>query len=47
MERDYKGVTMAKPKYCTQNDGDCLICSLTNYGRDCNNKLIVGFRYEK
>lgn len=28
--------------YCTQNDGDCLTCSLTNYGRDCkNNELDV------
>lgn len=26
--------------YCTQNDGDCLTCSLTNYGRDCQNNPI-------
>lgn len=23
--------------YCTQNNGDCTTCSLTNYGRDCKN----------
>jgi hypothetical protein len=23
--------------YCTQNAGDCLTCSLVNYGRDCQN----------
>lgn len=23
--------------YCTQNSGDCLTCSLVNYGRDCRN----------
>jgi hypothetical protein len=29
-----------KPTYCTQNDGDCLICSLSSYGLDCmNNKI--------
>jgi hypothetical protein len=26
-----------KPNYCTQNDGDCQGCSLSNYGRDCYN----------
>lgn len=29
-----------KPSYCTQNNGKCLSCSLSNYGRDCmNNKI--------
>lgn len=27
-----------KPDYCTQNNGDCETCSLSNYGRDCQNK---------
>jgi hypothetical protein len=26
--------------YCTQNNGDCMTCSLTNYGRDCRNVLL-------
>ncbi len=26
--------------YCTQNDGDCESCSLSNYDRDCKNNLI-------
>ena len=25
------------PEYCTQNNGDCVSCSLANYGRDCTN----------
>ena len=28
---------MSKPSYSTQNNGDCEICSLSNYGRDCRN----------
>ena len=27
-----------KKSYCTQNNGDCLTCSLNNYGRDCMNQ---------
>ena len=26
--------------YCTQNNGDCESCSLSNYGKDCHNKPI-------
>lgn len=26
--------------YCTQNNGDCASCSLSNYGKDCRNKPI-------
>lgn len=26
-----------KPDYCTQNNGECATCSLSNYGRDCRN----------
>lgn len=29
-----------KDAYCTQNNGDCLSCSLNNYGRDCHNNPI-------
>jgi hypothetical protein len=29
-----------KPDYCTQAAGNCPICSLSNYGRDCENKRI-------
>ena len=28
--------------YCTQNENDCLTCSLVNYGRDCENNPIDG-----
>ena len=28
---------MAKPSYCTQNEGACESCALVNYGRDCRN----------
>ena len=28
-------------EYCTQNNGRCETCSLTNYGRDCMNVPIV------
>jgi hypothetical protein len=28
------------PDYCTQNGGDCLTCSLVNYGRDCMNNPV-------
>ena len=26
--------------YCTQNRGDCMTCSLSNYNRDCHNDPI-------
>lgn len=31
---------MKKKDYCTQNNGDCPSCSLSSYGRDCQNKEI-------
>lgn len=31
---------MKKKDYCTQNNGDCLSCSLASYGRDCKNKEV-------
>ena len=33
--------------YCTQNNGDCETCSLSNYGKDCQNKNIKQGRPEK
>lgn len=32
--------------YCTQNNGDCNSCSLSNYGRDCRNNPIWGGKRE-
>ena len=29
-----------EPTYCTQNEGDCPICSLSSQGRDCKNNKI-------
>jgi hypothetical protein len=46
---------MAKPDYCTQNNGNCVTCSLVSYGRDCRNNqvltkrvpvLLAGSQYE-
>ena len=34
-------------EYCTQNDGDCTTCSLTNYGRDCKNFPLIKNPYLK
>jgi hypothetical protein len=31
---------MKKKDYCTQNNGDCLSCSLASYGRDCKGNEI-------
>lgn len=31
---------MRKPDYCSQCDGACLLCSLANYMRDCQNTKI-------
>ena len=30
-----------KKNYCTQNNGTCVTCSLTNYGLDCQNNPIA------
>lgn len=32
---------MKTKDYCTQNDGDCRICSLVNYGLDCRNNALA------
>ncbi len=31
----------SRRSYCTQNDGDCLTCSLSSCGRDCRNVLLM------
>jgi hypothetical protein len=33
--------TLAKPDYCTQNNGNCTTCSLVSYGRDCRNNQVL------
>jgi len=37
-----ESILMSKSQYCTQNNGDCSSCNLTNYGPDCANNLING-----
>ena len=37
---DDPGKQNEPPTYCTQNAGDCSICSLVNYGRDCQNNPV-------
>ena len=32
--------------YCTQNEGDCKTCSLTNYNRDCRNNPLMEIHYK-
>lgn len=34
---------MPRRKYidCQRDDGDCTVCSLVNYGRDCHNRPIT------
>ena len=29
---------MKKKSYCTMNDGNCEMCALSNYNRDCRNQ---------
>ncbi len=31
---------LTPPVYCTQNEGNCLTCSLVSYGRDCMNNRV-------
>lgn len=31
----FAGYRVTPPQYCSQNKGDCLTCSLGNYGADC------------
>jgi hypothetical protein len=39
---------MLKKSYCTQNNGNCAMCALSNYGRDCaNNPIEIKTRSER
>lgn len=37
--RDYD-LVWERPSYCVQNAPHCRECSLTNYGRDCENNQV-------
>lgn len=32
---------------CQREDGDCTVCSLVNYGRDCHNRLITKLEWSR
>ena len=32
---------------CQREDGDCTLCSLVNYGRDCRNRLITKLEWSR
>ena len=32
---------------CQQADGDCTVCSLVNYGRDCHNRPITKLEWSR
>ena len=32
---------------CQRADGDCTVCSLVNYGRDCHNRLITKLEWSR
>ena len=32
---------------CQRADGDCTVCSLVNYGRDCHNRLITKLEWAR
>ena len=32
---------------CQREDGDCTLCSLVNYGRDCRNRPITKFEWSR
>lgn len=34
-----------KYKDCQREDGDCSVCSLVNYGRDCHNNIVTPLEY--
>lgn len=34
-----------KYKDCQRPDGDCTVCSLSNYGRDCHNRKISNLEW--
>ena len=32
---------------CQREDGDCTLCSLVNYGRDCRNRPIIKLEWSR
>ena len=32
---------------CQQEDGDCTVCSMVNYGRDCHNRPITKLEWTR
>lgn len=32
---------------CQREDGDCTVCSLVNYGRDCHNRPITNLEWSR
>lgn len=32
---------------CQQEDGDCTVCSMVNYGRDCHNRPITKLEWSR
>lgn len=32
---------------CQREDGDCTLCSLVNYGRDCHNRPITNLEWSR
>lgn len=32
---------------CQRKDGDCTVCSLVSYGRDCRNRLITRLEWSR
>lgn len=32
---------------CQREDGDCTVCSLVNYGRDCHNRSITKLEWSR
>lgn len=32
---------------CQRADGDCTVCSLVSYGRDCKNKAITNLEWQR
>lgn len=41
VRKNLSGEWVEIPAYCAQNDGDCLTCSLVNYGKDCENNPVT------
>ena len=41
------GVRIMRYDTCQRADGDCSVCSLNNYSRDCNNNPINNLAYQR